>query len=224
MTISGYSNFIVDLMLGWIKGLANWVLRLFNLAGGNGASPLVWLSHNWLKLLVIFLVLGFAMDRLVWLIRWRPYWVWFRKERVIVRDEKFLAEDLPEDILELDNDDPLEEDWEERDYVVETRESRERAQRQRARTAPPTQTRRPTRRRTQAAERQRPSRSERPRRRPDDASVAETPRPRHRDAEMPATDSPLFHVDPNSPDVSDFYEDEVFNLESLPEPADYTEH
>ena len=33
MTISGYSNAIVDVMLGWLKGLANWVLRLFNLAG-----------------------------------------------------------------------------------------------------------------------------------------------------------------------------------------------
>ena len=39
MTISGYSNAIVDLMLGWLKGLANWVLRLFNLAGSAGGSP-----------------------------------------------------------------------------------------------------------------------------------------------------------------------------------------
>ena len=46
MTISGYSNAFVDLMLGWLKGLANWVLRLFNLAGSVGGSPLLWLSKN----------------------------------------------------------------------------------------------------------------------------------------------------------------------------------
>jgi hypothetical protein len=78
MTISGYSNAIVDLMLGWLKGLANWVLRLFNLAGGAAGSPLVWLADNWLKLLIFFLALGIILDRLVWLIRWRAYWVWVR--------------------------------------------------------------------------------------------------------------------------------------------------
>ena len=91
MTISGYSEAIVDTMLGWLKGLANWVLRLFNLAGSVSASPLLWLSHNWLKLLIFFLALGIVVDRVIWLIRWRPYWVWFRKERVIVNDEKIFT-------------------------------------------------------------------------------------------------------------------------------------
>ena len=87
MTISAYSSAIVDGMLGWLKGIANWVLRLFNLAGG-GASPLMWLSQNWLKLLILLLVIGVAGDVLVWLVRWRPHWVWFRRERVIVEDEQ----------------------------------------------------------------------------------------------------------------------------------------
>ena len=57
MTISGYSNAFVDVMLGWLKGLANWVLRLFNLAGSSGDSPLLWLSRNWLKLLIFLMIL-----------------------------------------------------------------------------------------------------------------------------------------------------------------------
>jgi len=61
MTISGYSNAIVSVMLGWLKGLANWVLRLFNLAGSANGSPLVWLADNWLKLLIFFLVLGILL-------------------------------------------------------------------------------------------------------------------------------------------------------------------
>ena len=57
MTISGYSSAIVDTMLGWLKGFANWVLRLFNLAGSVSISPLAWLSHNWLKLLILFMLI-----------------------------------------------------------------------------------------------------------------------------------------------------------------------
>ena len=113
MTISGYSNAIVDLMLGWLKGIANWVLRLFNLAGSTSGSPLVWLADNWSKLLIFFLVLGLVLDRLIWLIRWRPYWVWFRKERVIVNDDRFFIN------ADIDRADDLEGDlasnWDEHD-------------------------------------------------------------------------------------------------------------
>ena len=82
MTISAYSSAIVDTMLGWLKGFANWVLRLFHLAGSAGANPLLWLSRNWLFLLIVLMAVGVAGDILVWLVRWRPHWVWFRKERV----------------------------------------------------------------------------------------------------------------------------------------------
>lgn len=89
MTQTGYSNAIVNAMLGWLKGLASWVLRLFNLSGGF--SPLKFLANHWLKLLIFFLVIGVATDLLVWLIRWRPHWVWFRKKRVIINDKNFFA-------------------------------------------------------------------------------------------------------------------------------------
>ena len=101
MTIPAYSSAIVDTMLGWLKGLANWVLRLFNLAGVSGVSPLLWLSQNWLKLLIVFMIIGVAGDVLVWLVRWRPHWVWFRKERVIVDDERFFDKSDIREQLEL---------------------------------------------------------------------------------------------------------------------------
>ncbi len=78
-------------MLSWLKGFASWVLRLFDLAGSGGISPLAWLSDHWLQLLIFLLVVGVAADIIVWLIRWRPYWVWFRKKRVVVDDEDFFA-------------------------------------------------------------------------------------------------------------------------------------
>ena len=192
MTITNYSNAILSAMLSWLKGLANWVLRLFNLAGG--ASPLFWLANNWLKLLIFFMVLGVGMDLLVWLIRWRPYWVWFRKERVIVNDDRFFAgENMePEDEWV---DDALDENWQERDYVVATPSSRPArqpsnlipARRHRAQGNGSAHSR-------QTAQRQR----------------AGSPR------QAPAKRDSLFDVDMNRPESTDFYEDAVFNVSNLP--------
>lgn len=98
MTQTSVSNAIVSAMLSWLKGLASWVLKLFNLAG-SGGSPLAWLSQNWLKLLALLLLIGVAMDFLIWMIRWRPYWVWMRRKRIVVNDERLLRDDSSRDDL-----------------------------------------------------------------------------------------------------------------------------
>lgn len=133
MTQTGYTNAIVNAMLGWLKGLASWVLRLFNLSGGF--SPLKFLADNWLQLLVFFLILGVVIDLLVWLIRWRPHWVWFRKKRVIINDKNFFAQEKYID----DSDDwdvPVRKEsskpvrprrnWEDNDFVVPSNDRRRR--------------------------------------------------------------------------------------------------
>lgn len=117
MTISGYSNAIVDAMLGWLKGFANWVLRLFNLAGSVGTSPLLWLSQNWFKLLIILMAIGVITDIVVWLVRWRPHWVWFHKKRVIVDDDRFFSNAQARD-EDWDGETMLRKNWQERDFVV----------------------------------------------------------------------------------------------------------
>ena len=63
--MTAYSSAIVDAMLGWLKGLANWVLRLFNLAGSAETSPILWMSQNWLKLLIVLMIIGVAGDVLL---------------------------------------------------------------------------------------------------------------------------------------------------------------
>lgn len=133
MTQTGYTNAIVNAMLGWLKGLASWVLRLFNLSGGF--SPLKFLADNWLRLLIFFLIFGVVVDLLVWLIRWRPHWVWFRKKRVIINDKNFFAQEKYID----DSDDwdvPARKEgaksarprrnWEDNDFVVPGNERRRR--------------------------------------------------------------------------------------------------
>ena len=221
MTISGYSNAIVDVMLGWLKGLANWVLRLFNLAGSVNGNPLLWLSNNWSKLLIFFLALGIILDLLIWLIRWRPYWVWFRKERVIVNDDRFF---INADIDRADDwEGDLASNWDEHDYVVastvvrrqEGQPDRDRASRDGKRTGregrAQASRRRPegtkVKRHAGGAERS-PSKNKSGTRVSDGSARAP-----EESAHRPEN---IFATRLKRRDVSDSYEDEVFNVSNLP--------
>lgn len=85
------STAVMNIMLGWLKSVARWVLGLFDLAGVNAFSPLEWLSQHWITILIAIMIAGVAADILVWLIRWRPYWVWFNKKRIVIDDDDFFA-------------------------------------------------------------------------------------------------------------------------------------
>lgn len=193
MTQTGYSNAIVNAMLGWLKGFAGWVLKLFNLSAGF--SPLEFLANNWLKLLIFFLILGVVVDLLVWLIRWRPHWVWFRKKRVIINDKNFFAQEKY-----IDDEDDWEfeprrkpstnvraakprRNWEDSEFVVPSEQRRRREARERAR--------------------------------------AERERSMQKDAQRSAESTDvfrdgLFNVNAKQK-FSDKYEDEVFSVNDLPE-------
>ena len=224
MTISGYSNAIVDLMLGWLKGLANWVLRLFNLAGRVNTSPLLWLSHNWLKLLIFFLALGLILDGLIWLIRWRPYWVWFRKERVIVNDDKFFINADMDKASDWEGD--LESNWDEHDYVVASTVVRRQNGRgasasREAGASPGRQSTRSYRGRSDGTKvKKHVSRSESEADSRDRTASGKRAGRRHGDAargkEGARHRTDIFDTELRRKDVSDSYEDEVFNVSSLP--------
>ena len=187
MTQTGYSNAVVNAMLGWLKGLAGWVLKLFNLSGGF--SPLKFLADNWLQLLVVLLAIGVALDILVWLVRWRPHWVWFRKKRVVINDKNFFAneryfDDEDEwDAPRRNSAQPAKprRDWEDSDFVVRSDASR---------TAKP---------KKDAAKRARP------------AKKVQAKEPKD------VFQSDLFNVNAEQK-FSDKYEDEVFNVSNLPRP------
>ena len=171
MTQTSYSAAVVNALLGWLKGLASWVLKLFDLAGSG--SPLRWLSDNWLKLLIVLILLGLAIDFTVWMFRWRPYWVWFKKKRIIVNDEKLLA---GEDKLAAEARGRLE-----RDYTVGEAPARRRA-------AVPAET---------------------------SARRREKPPEKHRPISRDELSDDLFEVGRGTDGYLDYYEDEVFNVESL---------
>lgn len=193
MTQTGYSNAIVNAMLGWLKGLASWVLKLFNLSGGF--SPLKFLADNWLQLLVFFLILGVALDVLVWLIRWRPHWVWFKKKRVVINDKNFFADeryiddadewDAPARSARTARIEKPRRDWEDSDFVVRSEASKARRERER----------------------------EAKRRHVKSMQLGKQPRREQKDVFM----DDLFNVNAKQK-FSDKYEDEVFNVSNLPRP------
>ena len=215
MTISGYSNAIVDVMLGWLKGLANWVLRLFNLAGSASGSPLVWLSQNWLKLLIFFLTLGILLDLLIWLIRWRPYWVWFRKERVIVNDDRFFNDADIDRAGDWEGD--LASNWDEHDYVVASTVVKRQEGRKPGGQMPGTK-RKASADRSGATPRRRSEGTKVKRHTGDsarpsaDRQTGKTTDSQKGDAHRPE----IFATELKKRDVTDRYEDEVFNVNNLP--------
>lgn len=97
---SGYAENFVNLMLGWIRQLASAIAGLFQSNGSahsSGNLLLGWFSDNWVALLIALIVIGVVVDWLVWMLRWRPYWAWFRKRRIILDDD--IDEELTEDEL-----------------------------------------------------------------------------------------------------------------------------
>lgn len=197
MTQTEYTNAIVNAMLSWLKGLVNWVLKLFNLSGG--ASPLRFLANNWLKLLIFFLIIGVAVDMLVWLVRWRPYWVWFRKKRVIINDKNFFSQERYIDDAD-DWDDAnlrkknpqVRQDWKDNEFVVPSK------------TAP---RKRPV---------KKPPRKVNGHGRVQSLQVGKSAAPLHREHTDVFRDD-LFNVNAKQK-FSDKYEDEVFNVSNLPRP------
>ena len=181
MTQSSFSESLISVLLSWLKGLAAWVLKLFNLAGG--ASPLEWLSEHWIPLLALLLIIGIAADFIVWMLRWRPYWVWFNKKQIIINDERMLD---GEDQVDMDPDDELLE----HSYVVSAEEAA------RLSSAP---------------------------RASDDGARRSTRRYRPQSGSRSRGDlltDDLFEVGRDMDAFSDFSEDEVFNVSSLPDKKD----
>ncbi len=94
-------------MLSWMRWLTSWFWNIVN-SGGMSGGFLVWFSDNWKSLTVFLIVVGLVVDWLVWLFRWRPYWLWLRKRQIIYeevpvhkkarpRPEEEYADDLPEE-------------------------------------------------------------------------------------------------------------------------------
>lgn len=75
-----YSDTVLTVLLGWFRGITDRIWSLIESGNGSaGADFLQWFSDNWLRLFIFLTIICSLTDLMVWLIRWKPYYVWFGK-------------------------------------------------------------------------------------------------------------------------------------------------
>ena len=90
------------LLLGWVRGLVNWI---WSVLSGEETGMLSAFALHWKAVLAVLLAVGLLADLLVYILRWRPYKVWFRRPV-----PEPAPGESPEDDEEPDPDDPA-ENW-----------------------------------------------------------------------------------------------------------------
>lgn len=95
MNNNEFAGRFVEFVFGWVKVIADGLWGVFSGTGKAGGGFLKWIGEHWLPLLAVMLVAGIVIDWLVWIVRWRPYWLWFRKKRRVY-DEQELDETYAE--------------------------------------------------------------------------------------------------------------------------------
>jgi len=84
------SNSLLSLLLGWLRGIFSSLLKIVQ---GSGVSFLSWMSRRWFILAGVLVIAGLTVDALIYLLRWRPQYVWrSRLYRLFHRRDSLLDE------------------------------------------------------------------------------------------------------------------------------------
>ena len=84
MANSEFTQKVMEVLLSWMRLINGWVWNLFQADMGGGF--LAWFADNWAHLALFLIILGLVVDWLIWMIRWRPYWLWLRKRQIIYEE------------------------------------------------------------------------------------------------------------------------------------------
>jgi hypothetical protein len=74
--MNSFTNSILTLLLGWLRTLLN-AARDF-ISSDSSTALFEFFHNNWRILFLILCLGGFALDKIVYLIRWRPQPIWLR--------------------------------------------------------------------------------------------------------------------------------------------------
>lgn len=93
--MNGLANAILTLLLSWLKTIISSIWSL--LSSESGSRFYRFLANNWLLILLILAVGGFLVDRIIYVIRWRPHWVRRnrRLQRQLADEEAAVADHRP---------------------------------------------------------------------------------------------------------------------------------
>lgn len=82
---------LFTVLMSWVRALVNAIWALFS---ADSPTLLAFLGQHWLAIALVIVVVGLVVDRLVWLIRWRPYHL------LAMRLRRRLGIDDPEEVGE----------------------------------------------------------------------------------------------------------------------------
>lgn len=69
--MNGLANAILTMLLSWLRIIVNRVWSIIN--SETGSRFFAFLAENWLMILLVLGVGGFFLDKIIYLIRWRPF-------------------------------------------------------------------------------------------------------------------------------------------------------
>ncbi|MBP3645890.1 MAG: hypothetical protein J6K55_05650 [Clostridia bacterium] len=75
--MNGFANSLLSILLSWIRALVANIWVIIN--SEDGGTAYRFFAQNWLNLLVVLLISGFIVDRIIYIIRWRPHYVWLSR-------------------------------------------------------------------------------------------------------------------------------------------------
>ena len=84
MANSEFTQSLVEILLSWMQLLTSWVWNFFQADKAGGF--LNWFANNWMHIALVLIIVGLIVDWLIWMIRWRPYWLWLRKRQIIYEE------------------------------------------------------------------------------------------------------------------------------------------
>ena len=70
-----FTDAFFSIILIWVRSLTNAAWTAVRSGGQQGI--LSWLADHWLGLLILATLAGLTLDWIVWMLRWRPYRLWF---------------------------------------------------------------------------------------------------------------------------------------------------
>jgi hypothetical protein len=102
MLMNSFTNTVLTLLLGWLRTLLN-AARDF-VSSDSSTAFFNFFRNNWKIIFLVLCVGGFVLDKIVYLIRWRPRPIWLRRR--VRRAVRAAAPQEAYDLPEFDDDSP----------------------------------------------------------------------------------------------------------------------
>ena len=97
--MSNFANSLLNLLLGWLRTVFSGLLSMLQ---GGGTGFFTWMGRHWMGLALVLVAAGLIIDGLVYIIRWRPQYVWrSRLQRFSRSREDVFAEEPLEESVSL---------------------------------------------------------------------------------------------------------------------------